>query len=84
MGSLRSACSNRCSPPLPGDKILVLNELTRVLRPGGLIAINESIFKASAPPEMEALFLQHPAIFGHFTPESLQGLVEEAGLQVRQ
>jgi len=68
--------------PLPGDKSLVLDELMRVLRPGGLIAINESIFKEGAPPEMESLFLQHPAIFGHFTPDSLRGLVEQAGLQV--
>jgi SAM-dependent methyltransferase len=68
--------------PLPGDKGQAMGEMVRVIRPGGLIAVNESTFDASAPPELVALVDEHPAIFGTFTPEALRNLVENAGLEV--
>jgi ubiquinone/menaquinone biosynthesis C-methylase UbiE len=35
--------------PLPGDKLLALQEMTRVLRPGGLIGANETTVDPAAP-----------------------------------
>lgn len=70
--------------PLPGDKKQALAEMMRVVRPGGRIGANESTVDPSAPPEFVALFAEHPAIYGHFTPQTLRDLFEEAGLQVVQ
>ena len=70
--------------PLPGDKKQALAEMVRVVRPGGQIGINESTVDPSAPPELLALFDEHPAIHGYFTPQTLRGLFEESGLQVVQ
>jgi ubiquinone/menaquinone biosynthesis C-methylase UbiE len=67
--------------PLPGDKKQALNEMMRVLRPGGLIGANESTVDPSAPPELLKAFAQHPATYGHFTPQTLRSLFEEMGLQ---
>ncbi len=68
--------------PLPGDKKQALAEMARVVRPGGRIGVNESTVAPSAPPEFLALFAEHPATYGYFTPQTLRGLFEESGLQV--
>jgi ubiquinone/menaquinone biosynthesis C-methylase UbiE len=70
--------------PLPGDKKQALSEMVRVVRPGGRIGVNESTVDPSAPPELLALFAEHPAIHGYFTPQTLRSLFEESGLQVVQ
>lgn len=70
--------------PLPGDKKLALAEMVRVVRSGGRIGVNESTVDPSVPPEYLALFAQHPAIYGYFTPQTLRSLFEESGLQVVQ
>jgi len=70
--------------PLPGDKKQALMEMVRVVRPGGRIGANESTVDPSAPRELLALFAEHPAIHGYFTPETLRSLFEESGLQVVQ
>jgi SAM-dependent methyltransferase len=68
--------------PLPGDKGQAVGEMVRVIRPDGLIAVNESTFDPSGPPELLALFDEHPAIYGTFTPDTLRDLFEGAGLDV--
>jgi len=68
--------------PLPGDKKQALTEMIRVVRPGGRIGANESTVDPSAPPEFLDLFAEHPAIYGHFTAQTLRRLFEESGLQV--
>jgi len=70
--------------PLPGDKTRALAEMVRVVRPGGRIGVNESTVDPSAPPELLALFAEHPAMHGYFTPQTLRSLFEESGLQVVQ
>lgn len=69
---------------LPGDKKRALMEMVRVIRPGGRIGVNESTVDPSAPPELLALFAEHPAIYEYFTPRTLRSLFEESGLQVVQ
>jgi len=68
--------------PLPGDKRLALRETARVVRPGGLVGVNESVIRSSAPQEFLEIADEHPATFGVFTPESLRALLEESGLEV--
>jgi len=70
--------------PLPGDKKQALAEMVRVVRAGGRIGVNESTVDPSAPPEWLALFAEHPAIHGYFTPQTLRSLFKESGLQVVQ
>jgi arsenite methyltransferase len=67
--------------PLPGDKVLALREMIRVLRPGGSLAANETTVDPEAPPELFEAFSKHPATYGYFTAHSLRELFEEAGLQ---
>ena len=81
-GSFDVALAESVLTPLPGDKLLALREVVRVIRPGGRFAVNESTFDLSAPPELLSLCEKHPAMHGHFTPESLRALLEGAGLQV--
>jgi ubiquinone/menaquinone biosynthesis C-methylase UbiE len=66
---------------LPGDKQQALMEMVRVLRPGGRIGINETTIDPSAPAEFLKLLDEHPAIHGHFTPQTLRNFFEQAGLQ---
>ncbi len=68
--------------PLPGDKHEALRETVRVLRPGGLVAVNESLIRSTAPQEFLELAERHPAMHGLFTPESLRALLEESGLEI--
>jgi SAM-dependent methyltransferase len=80
--SFDAAIAESVLTPLSGDKRLAVGEMARVIRPGGLIAVNESTFDLSAPPELLALFAEHPAIYGTFAPEMLRDLFEGAGLEV--
>jgi len=68
--------------PLPGDKHDALRETVRVIRPGGLVAVNESLIRSTAPEEFIGLAEEHPAMYGIFTPESLRALLEESGLEI--
>jgi ubiquinone/menaquinone biosynthesis C-methylase UbiE len=81
-GSFDVAIFESVLTPLPGDKVEALKETIRVVRPGGLIGANETIFYAPAPDELFELADEHPAIHGMFTPEKLRGLFEESGLSV--
>jgi SAM-dependent methyltransferase len=68
--------------PLPGDQGRAVSEMARVVRPGGRVAANEGIIDPDAPADLRALFAEHPAIHGYFTPETLRALFEDAGLEV--
>ena len=81
-GSFDVALAESVFTPLPGDKGQALGEMVRVIRPGGRIAINESTFDPETPADVVALFEQHPAFHGHFTPQRLRTLFEDAGLKV--
>jgi ubiquinone/menaquinone biosynthesis C-methylase UbiE len=70
--------------PLPGDKKQALSEMVKVVRPGGRVAANESTVDPSAPDELLALLREHPAIYGHFTSQTLRDLFQESGLHVVQ
>ena len=82
-GSFDVALFESVLTPLPGNKLDAMNETIRVIKPGGLIGANESIFYTSAPAELLELVDKHPAVpGGMFTPQKLTGLFEESGLQV--
>jgi ubiquinone/menaquinone biosynthesis C-methylase UbiE len=68
--------------PLPGDKHVALRETVRVLQPGGLVGVNESVISSSAPEEFLKLVEEHPATHGVFTPEGLRALLEESGIEI--
>ena len=68
--------------PLPGDKGKALEEMARVVRPGGRIGANETTVDPSAPEEWLALLDEHPAMYGTFTAQTLRSLFEESGLHV--
>ena len=68
--------------PFPGDTIQAIGEMVRVVKSGGLIAANEGTINPERTPELYDLLAVHPAIHGTFTPEALQRLFEESGLQV--
>ena len=68
--------------PLPGDKRVAMRETARVVRPGGLVGVNESVIRSSAPEEFLEIAKEHPATNGVFTPGSLRALLEESGLEV--
>lgn len=70
--------------PLPGDKHAALRETVRVIRPGGLVGVNESVIRSSAPQEFLEIANRHPATHGVFTPENLIALLEESGLEVAE
>ncbi len=81
-GSFDVAIFESVLTPLPGDKVDALKETIRVVRPGGLIGANETIFYDPAPAELLELADEHPAIHGMFTPDKLRSLFEESGLRV--
>jgi ubiquinone/menaquinone biosynthesis C-methylase UbiE len=67
---------------IPSNKIDALKEIIRVVKPGGLIGANETIYYTTAPAELFKLAEKHPAIHGMFTAEKLKSLFEETGLSV--
>lgn len=68
--------------PLPGDKKVAMRELCRVVKVGGFIGVNEGTFDPDCPQEMLDILVEHPAIHGTFTLESLQELFEDSGMKV--
>jgi ubiquinone/menaquinone biosynthesis C-methylase UbiE len=68
--------------PMPGDKRLAMREMVRVVRPGGKVGANEGTIKPESPPELLAILAEHPAVYGHFTLETLRELFEDSGLEV--
>jgi ubiquinone/menaquinone biosynthesis C-methylase UbiE len=68
--------------PLPGDKGQALQELSRVLRPGGLLAINESVLSQDAPENLQRAMAEHPAVHGHFTFQALRELIQNQGFDI--
>ena len=68
--------------PLPGDKSLALKELGRVLCPGGLLAINESVLDLEAPEDLHQAMAEHPAIQGYFTSQTLVEIIEGQGFSI--
>jgi SAM-dependent methyltransferase len=67
--------------PLPGDKMAAIKEMMRVLKPGGMIGVNESTVRPQTPQNLIETFLKHPATYGTFTPKSLKQLFESAGFE---
>ena len=68
--------------PLPGDKNAAMLEMVRVLKPKGIVGINECIVYPDCPNELLAVLKQHPAFQGYFTPETLLELVLNSGLEL--
>lgn len=68
--------------PLPGDKKQAVNQMVRVVRPGGRIGANEGIVDPGSSPEILELMAEHPAFYGYFTPETLCDLFVESGLEL--
>jgi ubiquinone/menaquinone biosynthesis C-methylase UbiE len=64
------------------DKISAMKEAYRVVKTGGIIAANETIFDSSLTPEFLELLDEYPSINGHLTEESLKALFEEVNLEV--
>jgi ubiquinone/menaquinone biosynthesis C-methylase UbiE len=81
-GSFDAAIFESVLTIIPGNKMDALEEIIRVIRPGGLIGANETIYYPTAPPELFKLAEKHPAIHGMFTPEKLKSLFVESGLLV--
>lgn len=61
-----------------------MDELVRVLRPGGRIGANEATVDPEKLREVEDLLAQHPATQRTYTPETLRAQFEGAGLEVRE
>jgi arsenite methyltransferase len=80
--SFDAALAESVLTPLSGDKLQALREVVRVLRPGGLVGVNETTLDPATPPEVLALIEEHPAMYGYFTADKLRALFEEAGLEV--
>jgi ubiquinone/menaquinone biosynthesis C-methylase UbiE len=67
--------------PLSGDKSQAMQEMIRVVQPGGLIGANESTLDPDSPPELLDAMAKHPATYGYFTAQTLRELFEAVGLQ---
>ncbi|MFW9855406.1 MAG: class I SAM-dependent methyltransferase [Candidatus Thorarchaeota archaeon] len=76
------ALSESVLTPLLGEKINAIREIVRVLRPSGLLGINESIVDFEPSPEIIELLDKHPAINGFFTTSNLRQLIENSGLKI--
>lgn len=70
--------------PLPGNKVDALKQLHRVLKPGGVIGVNETIFLENTPPEIMAVVNTHPAIYDPFNEKTLRAAIEKAGFKIRE
>jgi ubiquinone/menaquinone biosynthesis C-methylase UbiE len=74
---------------VPGDvRVRVLAEMARVLRPGGLLVVADSVQLADAP-ELEREILAFPARFHEpyylgYAKDDLARRVEDAGLRVTE
>ncbi|NTW08574.1 MAG: class I SAM-dependent methyltransferase [Anaerolineaceae bacterium] len=67
----------------PPDKQKAVSEYTRVMKPGGMVALNESVWIQYLPPEEIACWAAQElgANIVPLTPESWKELLEKAGLQ---
>jgi len=71
---------NECAVGIPDDSQGVLNEMVRVTKPGGIVAIHESTWKQELGPEEEEEFAER---YGT-TPlefDEWKGMLETAGLE---
>lgn len=64
------------------NKTLAMKEAFRVVKTGGLVAANETIFDSTLTSDFLELLDEYPSINGHLTKESLRALFEEVGLEV--
>lgn len=64
------------------DKHLAMKEACRVIKKGGLIAANETVFNSNLTSGFLELLDEYPSINGHLTIESLKALFEDAGLEI--
>ncbi len=64
------------------DKTSAMKEACRVVKSGGIVAANETIFESNLTPAFLELLDQYPSIDGHLTKESLRALFESVNLDV--
>lgn len=64
------------------DKSSAMKEAYRVVKSGGIVAANETIFDSSLTHEFLELLDEYPSINGHLTKDSLRALFEEVKLEV--
>ncbi len=66
---------------LPGDREAAMNEITRVVKPGGRIGGNEVITSSNTPPEIQEEINRLTPYLGKFlTADELKGLFQNARL----
>ncbi|MCS7182459.1 MAG: arsenite methyltransferase [Thermoanaerobaculum sp.] len=71
---------SNCAINLATDKRQVFREIQRVLKPGGRIAIADTVLMAPLPPELARSTEAYAAcIAGALTPEQYQKMLEQAG-----
>ena len=64
------------------DKTSAMKEAVRVVKQGGIVAANETVFDSQLAPEFLELLDEYPSINGHLTKDSLKALFEDIGLEV--
>ena len=64
------------------DKTSAMKEASRVVKAGGIVAANETIFEKGLTPEFLDLLDEYPSINGPLTKESLRALFEDVELEV--
>ena len=70
--------------PLSGNKVDALKEMHRVLKPGGVMGVNETIFLEKTPADIMSVVNTHPAIYDPFTEKKLRTTLEKAGFKIRE